>query len=230
MGPMLARESVQSRLHSDDGMTFTEFTYQIFQGYDFYHLHKKENVCIQLGGGDQWGNIASGLDYIRKKEGENHCLGATVKLLTTNKGEKLGKSCGNGLWMSADMCSPFEFYQFFLNTPDDCVEKLLNFLTFAPDYSIQEVLMEHNIDPEQRVAQKFLAETLTKMVHGSTVTEVLETTKALFSKETENVAEWSLERFLNHFSNVQSNRANLEHVPISKLLSQYSKGTSRKEF
>lgn len=112
MGPMLSRDSVQSRLNSEEGMTFTEFTYQIFQAYDFYHLQKNHNCKIQLGGADQWGNIATGLDLIRKlsKQKENECFGVTVNLLTNSKGEKLGKSLGNGLWLDSSMTSPYEFY------------------------------------------------------------------------------------------------------------------------
>ncbi|KAG2378246.1 hypothetical protein C9374_008389 [Naegleria lovaniensis] len=173
---MLRLESVKSRLENADaenaGMTFTEFSYSLFQSYDFYHLFNSRNVRLQIGGSDQWGNITSGLEFIKKKQTMNPeisqipCSGMTVPLLTTADGVKFGKSMGNAVWLNPDMTSPFDFYQYFTRAQDADVEKLLKMLTFVSVEEIEQIMNEHNKQPEKRLAQQILADQLTQQIHG----------------------------------------------------------------
>ena len=165
MGPMLGRASVQSRLQSESGMSFTEFTYPLFQGYDWLHLQQTYNCNFQIGGQDQMGNIVSGYDlvsrYIKK-----HVYGMTLPLVTAEGGKKFGKSTGNAVWLSPSKSSSFQLYQYFVRTEDADVEKFLHFFTFLPIRYINEIVEEHFKKPELRTAQKILAEKVTLLVHG----------------------------------------------------------------
>lgn len=171
---MLARDSILSRMESQQGIGFNEFAYQILQAYDFWHLFKNENVNVQVGGNDQWGNITAGIDFISRvqrqhveAEQEKPAYGMTVPLLTTASGEKFGKSAGNAIFISSKMTSPFQMYQFFINTPDDLVAKLLRVLTLLPLDAIESVvLMKHNSDPGLRIAQRVLAREVVDLIHG----------------------------------------------------------------
>lgn len=166
MGTMLAKESVRSRLSSDEGMSFTEFSYQILQGYDFYHLHERYNVRMQIGGSDQWGNITSGTEYSRKTSGvELH--GLTFPLLTRSDGKKFGKSVDGAIWLSGHLCSPFQFYQYFLQIPDQDVIHLMQMLTFMDMEEIKQIQQEMlRSSYVPNTAQKVLASEVTKLVHG----------------------------------------------------------------
>jgi tyrosyl-tRNA synthetase len=168
VGSMLSKESVKARMEaSDEGMSYTEFSYQLLQGYDFYRLYKDHRCVLQLGGSDQWGNITAGIDVIRKLEGEGgNAFGVTLPLITTSSGEKFGKSEGNAVWLTADKTSVFDFYQFWLRTEDHDVERYLRYFTFLPLEHIQQVMAEHLAAPQQRTAQKKLAEEMTKLVHS----------------------------------------------------------------
>ena len=154
---LLSRDSVKNRLLSNgntiftiftidnnpsQGITFTEFSYQLFQAYDFAYLHKHYHCTFQVGGSDQWGNIASGIQYIRKTTSKE-VFGATTNLLTDSKGDKLGKSCGNGLMLDPKVNSSFKFYQYFINCSDDSVEGLFKALTFMPLDKIEEIMNKH---------------------------------------------------------------------------------------
>ncbi|KAL2093888.1 hypothetical protein ACEWY4_011200 [Coilia grayii] len=165
MGTMLSRHSVQSRLKSSEGMSFTEFSYQLFQAFDFYHLHQLYNCKIQLGGTDQLGNLMSGHDFIQKKTNEE-VYGLTVPLVTTSMGDKLGKSAGNAVWLNRNRTSPFELYQYFLRQPDSTMERYLKLFTFLPMPEVDKVMEVHWKDPGKRAAQKRLAAEVTKLVHG----------------------------------------------------------------
>jgi tyrosyl-tRNA synthetase len=169
VGSMLAKESVRSRMEaSDEGMSYTEFSYQLLQGYDFYRLYKDHNCVLQLGGSDQWGNITAGTDLIRKLEGESgHAFALTMPLITTSSGAKFGKSEGNAVWLTADRTPPFDFYQFWLRTEDADVERYLKIFTFLPVAEVDAIVAEHQRAPEKRVAQKRLAEEMTTLVHGA---------------------------------------------------------------
>ncbi len=172
LGPMLAKDSVRSRMNSEEGMSFTEFSYQLLQGYDFLHLFEKHNVSIQLGGSDQWGNIMAGIDLIRKVHAKS-AYGITFPLLTRSDGQKFGKSEKGAIWLSAEKLSPYEFYQYFVRVEDADVINLMRMLTFMDMSAIKqyekEMLQPHYVP---RTAQKKLAEEITSLVHGS---EVLQT-------------------------------------------------------
>ncbi|WP_369810257.1 tyrosine--tRNA ligase [Mycoplasma seminis] len=163
---MLAKDSVASRI--DKGLSFTEFSYQLIQGWDFLSLYKDKNVMIQFGGSDQWGNITTGLDMISTMFGNEHkALAITANLLTDANGNKFGKSTGGGsLWLDSDKTKPYIMYQFLLNQPDSEVEKLLNWLTFLDKVEIDEILKLHNENPAARIAQKALAFNVIKQVHN----------------------------------------------------------------
>ncbi|GEQ72022.1 hypothetical protein JCM33374_g5708 [Metschnikowia sp. JCM 33374] len=174
---MLSRDSISSRLNSQQGLGFNEFTYQILQAYDFWHLFKNNGVNVQVGGNDQWGNITAGTDLISRvqkhfvtpgdKKGEKPAYGMTVPLLTTPNGQKFGKSAGNAVFISESMSSPFQLYQFFINCQDEMVSKLLKMFTLLPLESIDNVVMaKHLADPGLRIAQRVLAREVVDLIHG----------------------------------------------------------------
>lgn len=166
IGPMLAKESVRARMNSEEGMSFTEFSYQLLQGYDFYHLFEKEGVSIQLGGSDQWGNITAGTDLIRKISGKS-AYGITFPLLTRSDGQKFGKSEKGAIWLSSDKLSPYEFYQYLFRVSDEDVITLMRLLTFMDMEEIrhyQNIMKQPGYIPN--TAQKRLAEEITRIVHG----------------------------------------------------------------
>jgi len=165
MGTMLGRSSVQSRLNSDTGMSFTEFTYQVFQAYDWLQLMKNYKCRFQIGGSDQMGNIMSGYDLITKSI-RKEVYGITLPLITAEGGKKFGKSLLNAVWLSPTKSSSFQLYQYFIRTKDSDVEKFLKLFTFIPLNKITEIVKSHMNDPERRRAQKLLAEQVTLLVHG----------------------------------------------------------------
>lgn len=167
MKPMLAKDSVQKRLNAEtNSMTFTEFCYQILQGYDFYYLYKHYGCTLQVGGADQWGNITAGTDLIRRLEPEAEVNGLTIPLVCDANGQKFGKSAGNAIFLNAAKTSVYAFYQFFLRTLDADVIRYLKIFTFLDDARIAELAAELQAHPEQRAPQKALAEELTRAVHG----------------------------------------------------------------
>lgn len=178
---MLNKEVVASRL--EVGISFTEFTYQILQSIDFLHLYTAEDVQLQIGGADQWGNITAGIDLIHKEQGADaRAYGLTIPLLLKADGTKFGKSEGGNVWLDPEKTSPYEFYQFWINTDDRDVIKFLKYFTFLSQTEIQELADEVANNPKQRVAQTRLAEEVTAFVHGhEAVVEAQHITKALFS-------------------------------------------------
>ncbi|HZZ43587.1 MAG TPA: tyrosine--tRNA ligase [Tepidisphaeraceae bacterium] len=184
VGPMLSKESVKARMESsDEGMSYTEFSYQLLQGYDFYRLYKDRRCVLQLGGSDQWGNITAGIDVIRKLEGESgHAFGLTMPLITTSSGAKFGKSEGNAVWLTDDRTTPFDFYQFWLRTEDADVAKYLAMFTFLPMTEVNAIVADHQKSPDQRLAQKRLAAEITTLVHGKeTLEKVISASQTLYS-------------------------------------------------
>lgn len=166
IGPMLAKDSVRTRLQSDDGMSFTEFSYQVLQGYDFLHLFDEHQVEGQLGGGDQWGNITAGTDLIRKVRGKA-AHGLTFPLITRSDGKKFGKSEQGAIWLSPERLSPYEFYQYVFRVTDADVIKLMRMLTFMDLQEIQQIEQEmSSVSYHPNGAQKRLAEEVTRIVHG----------------------------------------------------------------
>jgi tyrosyl-tRNA synthetase len=180
LSSMLGKESVQQRLASSEGMSFQEFSYQVFQAYDFLHLHRHHNCILQIGGGDQWGNITAGCEFVRKAA-NSEVHGLTVPLMTTSTGEKIGKSAGNAVWLSPNKTSCYQLYQYFVKVSDSDVEKYLKALTFLPLEEVKSVMEEHRQTPEDRVAQKRLAECVTRTVHGEQgLCQAVNATSALF--------------------------------------------------
>lgn len=180
---MLGKDSVKGRIERDEvGISYTEFSYMILQGYDFYHLYREQGCRLQIGGGDQWGNITAGCELIRKKaHGEAFAL--TFPLITTASGKKFGKSEKGAIFMSAEMTSPYAFYQFWINTEDADVARFLKYYTFLDEAKIGQIEQEHLAAPHLRGAQKLLAAEVTAMVHGQAeLDKVLAATEALFGK------------------------------------------------
>uniref|UniRef100_A0A3Q2XSR9 Tyrosine--tRNA ligase n=1 Tax=Hippocampus comes TaxID=109280 RepID=A0A3Q2XSR9_HIPCM len=188
MGTMLSRHSVQSRLRSSEGMSLTEFTYQAFQAYDFYHLNQIYGCKIQLGGTDQLGNLMSGHDFINVSGEEVY--GLTLPLVTSTTGDKLGKTAGNAVWLNRDRTSPFELYQFFLRQPDASVEYLKLF-TFLPLAEVESLMAQQRADPGKCLAHKRLAAEVTKLVHGKEGLESAKCTDTLYHSSVRALEEMS---------------------------------------
>jgi tyrosyl-tRNA synthetase len=166
LGPMLAKDSVRARLNSEEGMSYTEFTYQILQSYDFLYLFDNYGVQIQIGGSDQWGNITAGMELVRKLRGSS-VAGLTFPLLTTSEGKKFGKSEKGAIWLSPEKLSPYEFYQYLFRSSDADVIKLMRMLTFMDLSEIEQYeKMMSGPDYVPNTAQKRLAEEVTRIVHG----------------------------------------------------------------
>ncbi|XP_034104352.1 tyrosine--tRNA ligase, mitochondrial [Drosophila albomicans] len=190
MGSMLSRSSVQSRLESEDGMSFTEFTYQIFQAYDWLHLLRKHNCSFQMGGSDQMGNLMTGHELISRVEPKREVFGMTLPIVTNEEGDKFGKSAGNAVWLDENKTSPFALYQFFMRMPDSEVEKLLKLFTFIPLPEVEQLMREHSKEPEKRKAQTLLAEDVTLLVHGENGLKQAErVTNALYKGNVDGLAE-----------------------------------------
>lgn len=167
LGVMMGRSSVQSRLNAEGGMSFSEFTYQIFQAYDWLYLFKTHNCRFQIGGNDQMGNMISGHDLIgRLLDKEVYAL--TLPLITAEGGKKFGKSLGNAVWLSPSRSSSFQLYQYFIRSKDSDVENYLKLFTFLSLGRIQEIMRNHTKEPHKREAQRELAENVTLLVHGGT--------------------------------------------------------------
>lgn len=180
---MMQKDSVKSRLESrEQGISFTEFSYQILQGYDFLHLAREMGVTVQCGGSDQWGNIVGGSDLIRRAG--DHAFAFTAPLVTKSDGGKFGKSEAGAVWLSAHRTSPYAFHQFWLNTADADVERFLKMFTFLPKADIERLVAAHGAAPEKRVAQRALADSVTGLVHGKdAVARANAAAEALFSGE-----------------------------------------------
>jgi len=162
---MLAKDSVKSRVESDAGISFTEFSYMLLQANDYHHLFNELKVELQVGGSDQWGNITAGIDLIRRTEGA-HVHGLTVPLVTRADGQKFGKSVDGAVWLSPDRTTPYAFFQYFMNVDDRDVERFLLQMTLVPLAEIASAMAEHTADPGQRRAQQLLARSVTALVHG----------------------------------------------------------------
>ena len=182
---MMAKESVQKRLNGEarDGLSFTEFTYQLLQGFDFLHLYQEKGCKLQLGGSDQWGNITTGSELIRRKTG-GEVFALTCPLITKADGGKFGKTESGNVWLDARYTSPYKFYQFWLNVSDNDAEKYLKIFTFLTKEEIEALAAEHAKDPGLRPMQKRLAKEVTVMVHGQEAYDAaVEASGILFSKE-----------------------------------------------
>lgn len=179
---MLAKDSVKSRL--DTGMSFTEFSYQLVQGYDFYHLNKHKDCILQLGGSDQWGNIVTGTELIRRKGG-GEAYAVTTPLIKKADGTKFGKTAGGSIWLDAEKTSPYQYYQYWFNASDEDAENFIKIFTLKTQEEIEAIIAEHKEAPHLRTLQKALAEDITIRTHGEdALRTAIAATKILFGKST----------------------------------------------
>jgi len=204
---MMAKDSVKNRISSEssnEGMSFTEFTYQLVQGYDFLHLYRENSCTIQMGGSDQWGNITTGTELIRRVGGGKG-YAITCPLITKSDGSKFGKSEGGNVWLDANRTSPYKFYQYWLNSSDEDAEKYIKIFTFLTKNEIEAIIAEHSETPHLRVLQKRLAEEITIMVHSKDdYDNAVKASKILFSKDFKNEIKQLPERlFLDVFEGVK---------------------------
>lgn len=190
---MMSKDSVKKRLEGDSGMSFTEFSYQLVQGYDYYHLNKTKNCKLQMGGSDQWGNIVTGTELIRRKGG-SYAFAFTCPLITKADGSKFGKSEKGNVWLDAEKTSPYEFYQFWRNTTDVDAEKYIKIFTFLAKEEVEEIIAAHKGHEHLYGLQKRLAEEVTKFVHGeSGLAMAVATTEKLFANQTAPAESLSIE-------------------------------------
>ena len=187
---MMAKDSVKRRLNGEfqDGMSFTEFTYQLLQGYDFLHLYQTKNCKLQMGGSDQWGNITTGTELIRRKLGsENEAFALTCPLITKADGRKFGKTENGNIWLDRNRTSPYAFYQFWLNVADEDAERYIKIFTSLDRPTVEDLVAQHRQDPGLRLLQKRLAEEVTVMVHSREDYEAaVEASSILFGKSTKD--------------------------------------------
>ena len=237
---MMAKDSVQKRLNGEarDGLSFTEFTYQLLQGFDFLTLYRDKDCRLQLGGSDQWGNITTGTELIRRKlGGEAYAL--TCPLITKPDGTKFGKTESGNVWLDARYTSPYKFYQFWLNVSDEEAEKYLKIFTSLTREEIETLVEEHKIDPGLRPMQKRLAEEVTTMVHGTEeLNKAIEASRILFSnKAADQLKTLDEQTFLDVFEGVPTFNIEAEElaagIPLLDLLATKtavfpSKGEARK--
>lgn len=224
---MLAKDTIASRLET--GISFTEFTYTILQAIDFYHLHKNHNCRMQIGGSDQWGNITTGLELIRKMnpEGEK-AFGLTIPLVTKADGTKFGKTESGAIWLDPEKTSPYEFYQFWINTADADVVKYLKYFTFLSRDEIEKLEKAVEEEPHLRHAQKALAEEMTRLIHGEdSLKQAIKITDALFSGEVKNL---TAEEIKQGFKDVPSiNFSNSEEIGLVDLLVEAKISPSKRQ-
>ena len=179
---MMAKDSVKSRLET--GLSFTEFSYQLLQGYDFYYLYEQQGVCLQMGGSDQWGNITTGTEFIRRKAGGD-AFALTAPLVTKSDGTKFGKSESGNVWLDPELTSPYQFYQFWLNVADEDCGRLIRVFTLKTQEEIEQLEAEHAKAPHQRILQKAMAEEITVQVHSREAYEAaIKASSILFGKST----------------------------------------------
>src|SRR5699024_3924715 len=222
---LLAKDAIQSRLET--GISFTEFTYNIIQAIDFLHLRNSYNVKIQVGGSDQWGNIVSGIDLMRRIDGITDAEGLTIPLVTKSDGSKFGKSEGGNIWLDPEKTSPYEFYQFWFNQNDEDVIHFLKVFTFLSREEIEALEESVKTEPHLRKAQRALAEEMVKVVHDETaLEEALRITEALFSG---NIKELSGKELKDAMKNApQATVENTEH-PLVNLLVDTKISSSRRQ-
>ena len=237
---MMAKDSVKKRLSNEsrDGLSFTEFTYQLLQGYDFLNLYQTKGCKLQLGGSDQWGNITTGTELIRRKVG-GEAYALTCPLITKPDGTKFGKTESGNVWLDARYTSPYKFYQFWLNVSDEEAEKYLKIFTFLTKEEIEVLVAEHQTDPGKRPLQKKLAEEITVMVHGrENYDSAVEASKILFGANTADILKTIDEKtLLEVFEGVNQAEVSLDElkagIPLLDLLAVKtnmfpSKGEARK--
>ena len=222
---MMAKESVKKRISKDtsQGMSFTEFTYQLIQGYDFLHLFKDMNCMLQMGGSDQWGNITTGTELIRRKENKK-AYAMTCPLIKKSDGSKFGKSEGGNIWLDKNKTSVYKFYQYWLNISDEDALSYIKVFTFLSESQVEELILEHNKDKARRLLQNKIANTVTSMVHGQKDLEnAISASKVLFGKSSKEDLESLDENTFNEIfdgvpSNILSIKKLKQKIEIENLL------------
>lgn len=190
---MMAKDSVKKRIEGDSGISFTEFTYQLIQGYDFFHLYKQHNCKVQMGGSDQWGNITTGTELIRRKAG-GEAFAFTCPLITKADGGKFGKTESGNIWLDPAKTTPYQFYQFWLNAGDEDVKKWIKIFTFLTKEEVNTLIAQQEQNPGARALQKKLAEEVTVFVHGrEEYSKAVETTEKLFANQNAPAESLSIE-------------------------------------
>ncbi len=233
LSEMLAKDSVKSRLNSEAGISYTEFSYQMIQSYDFAHLASEENVVLQMGGGDQWGNITAGIDLARKMHSKQ-VYGAVTPLVTDSQGKKFGKSEGGAIYIDAEKTSPYQMYQFLLNSDDEKVNDYLLYYTFLSTDEIKELEEKTKNEPHLRAAQKALATEVVKFAHGQEgLDAAMRATSFFFGGTIENVTDKDVASIFADVPSIEAKRADLEKgINILDLLAQTplfkSKGEARR--
>ena len=223
---MMGKESVKKRISKDttQGMSFTEFTYQLIQGYDFLHLYKEMNCLLQMGGSDQWGNITTGTELIRRKENKK-AFAMTCPLIKKSDGSKFGKSEGGNIWLDKDKTSVYKFYQYWLNISDEDAINYIKVFTFLSKENVEDIIEEHNEDRSRRLLQNKIAEIVTIMVHSEQdLNNAIKASKVLFGKSSKEDLESLDEKTFNEiFEGVPSSTISLEklsnEIDIENLLS-----------
>ncbi len=233
---MMAKDSVKKRLEGENGMSFTEFTYQLVQGYDFYWLYENKNCKLQFGGSDQWGNIVTGTELIRRKAG-GEAFAFTCPLLTKSDGSKFGKTEKGNIWLDPAKTSPYSFYQFWLNTADADAERFLKVFTFLSEKEINEIIEQHTGNEPQRILQKKLAEELTCFVHSKKDYEfAVKASTILFNNDTAQILkelnEEQLLQVMEGVPSVEIEKNKLKGLDLISLLTETkilpSKGEAKK--
>ncbi len=210
---MMAKDSVKNRISGDTGMSFTEFTYQLVQGYDFYYLWKHNNCALQMGGSDQWGNIVTGTELIRRKDaGEAYAL--TTQLIKKSDGTKFGKTEGGNIWLDPAKTSPYKFYQFWLNTSDEDAKAYVRIFTLFDKETIEALEAEHTVAPHQRALQKALAKDITMRTHGEAeYNKAIQSSEFLFGNTgIEFLNELSNDEVLGIFEGVPNFKISLDEL------------------
>lgn len=232
---MMSKESVKKRIEGDTGISYTEFAYQLMQGYDFYWLYQQKNCKLQMGGSDQWGNITTGTELIRRKTG-GEAFAFTCPLIKKADGGKFGKTEKGNVWLDPEKTSPYQFYQFWMNASDEDAEKWIKIFTFLSPPKIERLIQEHHENPANRILQKSLAKEVTVFIHGEDqYDKALETTEKLFSLSSVSASSLSVEDLENMEGVIQSDfpRQRIEDgIDIVTFLSETgilsSKGEARK--
>lgn len=207
---MLAKESVKRRMESGEGISFTEFSYMMLQSADFLHLFQKHNCIAQFGGSDQWGNITAGIDLVRRVTGET-AYAVTFPLITTATGAKLGKTEKGAIYLDPELTSPYEFYQYWINTDDLDVIKYLKWFTFLQLSEIESIAKAHEDEPEKREAHRKLAYEVTKFIHGEKQADIsVKTSEVLFGQEITDVSDEMLETIFKDVPSTEMPESELE--------------------
>jgi len=222
---MLGKDSIQTRL--EHGISYTEFTYTILQAIDFGHLNRELNCKIQVGGSDQWGNITSGIELMRRMYGQTEAFGLTIPLVTKSDGKKFGKSESGAVWLDPEKTSPYEFYQFWINQSDEDVIKFLKYFTFLDKEEIDRLEQSKEEAPHLREAQKALAENVTKFIHGEeALNDAIRISKALFSGDLKSLTDKELKE---GFKDVPQVSLSSETTNIIEALIETGIATSKRQ-